>query len=354
MRSLFPEQLDTTLKQQPLPSILLVFGEELLLREDVRRQIRSHIAQQYGDQAVERYSYVQDSEFQWQTLNSSGQSMSLFGAFTLLELELPDNKPGREGSDALVDYAKQTAEQQLLVVFGDRLKKEQQNSRWFKALAEKGWVIKTPTPDRARLPRFIHQRASQHGLQLDNDAVELLSQWFEGNLPALDQELQKWALLHPAGKLSLADVQQQMQDVSQFSAFALQDSLLQGDIEQAIHRLHRLFEEDVDRHALFWVFQREVQVLSQLQIAQGSGVDPQSIFRQQMVWGSQQQQYQQRAQQLPSDAIQQSHRLLRRLEFALKDDSGEQPDVLFLHLLALICPSPEHQRVHQQLAPMAS
>lgn len=352
MTTLFAEQLPQTLQQQPLPAIILVFGEEPLLREDVRRQLRGHLQQQYGDQ-LERYSYRQEHDFDWRQLTASGQSMSLFGSFTLVELELPDNKPGRDGSDALTEYAQQPPDEQLLVVFGERLKKEQQNSRWFKALQQHAWLVRTPTPDRARLPQFIHQRAQQHQLSLDQHAVALLSQWFEGNLAALDQELQKWALLHPGGQLDSDDVKQSMQDVSHFNTFSLQDSLLQGDLTEVGHRLRRLFEEDVDQHALFWVIQREVQVISQLQIATSNDINPQTLFRQNMIWSSQQRQYQQRAQQLSSAAVQQAQRLLQRLEAALKEDSGEQTEVLFLHLVGLICPHAKQSQLTQQLKAMA-
>lgn len=362
MPNLYPEQLTKTLKQQALPPVLLIFGEEPLLRQDSLVSLRQHLKQQFGDEQIERQRWIQDNDFDWQQLNASGQSMNLFSSFTVIELELPENKPGREGSEALAAYCDNLPQDQLLVVIGGRLKKEQQNSRWFKALSQRGWLVRTPTPDRTRLPGFIHQRAQSYGLSLETDAIELLATWFEGSLAAMDQELQKWALLSPdktAGNttpttMTLADVRQYMQDVSHFDAFSLQESLLQSDFSQAAHRLQRLFEEDVDLHQLLWVFQREVQALSQLQIAQRMQLETGSIFRQQMIWSSQQRQYLQRAQQLSETSLEQARSLLQRLEMALKDESGEQPEVLFLHCLSLICVGPHVPAITQQLALMAS
>lgn len=352
MKQLFAEQLTQHLQQHPLPPVLLLFGEELLLRQDALALLRKHLKQQFGDE-LERQSLQQQADFDWQQLHDSGQSMSLFSQFTLLELTLPENKPGRDGSDALTAYAKSPPAEQLLVVIGDKLKKEQQNSRWFKALSQQGWLVRTPTPDKSRLPRFIHQRAQQHGLQLTADATELLALWFEGNLPSLDQELQKWALIHSDQALNADAVKQAMRDVSHFDAFALQDSLLRNDWSETAHRLNRLFAEDVDRHQLLWVVQREVQVLSQLKTALTQQLDANSIYRQNMIWSSQQQAYQSRAQQLAAESLQQAQQLLQRLELALKNDSGENADILFTHCVALICVGPHQGYLPQQLQAMA-
>lgn len=352
MKTLFPEQLQQHLNGQPLPAIILLFGEELLLRQDALSELRQYLKQRCGDE-LERQRLIQQHDFDWQQLQDSGQSLSLFSQFRVLELELHDNKPGREGSDALTQYAQQPPAEQLLVVIGDRLKKEQQNSRWFKALSQRAWLVRTPTPDRARLPRFIHQRAQRYGLQLSSDALDLLAHWFEGSLASLDQELQKWSLLHNQETLDVAAVKQFMQDVSHFDAFSLQDSLLQNDWQQAAHRLARLLEEDVDRHQLLWVMQREVQTLSQVKTAQQSQLDSATIFRQQMIWPSQQPAYQQRAQRLPWTALQQAQRLIQRLELALKNDTGEPVDTLFMHCLGLLCVGPHQPRLIEQLAVMA-
>ena len=351
MKTLFVEQLQQQL-QQPLPPVILLFGEELLLRQDALTLIRKQLKQRLGD-GLERQHLVQQPDFDWRQLGDSGQSMSLFSQFTLVELSLNDNKPGREGSDALTHYANNPPAEQLLIVVGDKLNKEQQNSRWFNALSQQAWLVKAPTPDRSRLPRYIHQRAQHHGLQLTNDATELLAHWFEGSLPSLDQELQKWALLNHQAPLDARAVKQAMQDVSHFDAFALQETLLQNDWPQTAHRLVRLLEDDVDRHQLLWVLQREVQTLSQLKTAVDNGLDASSIFRQQMIWSSQQQAYRQRIQNLSNQTLMQAQQLIARLEVALKNDTGEPVDSLLMHCTALICLGPHQAKLSEQLQAMA-
>lgn len=72
--------------------------------------------------------WLQSKDFDWQQLSAGEQSMSLFGNMRLVELELPENKPGRDGSAALTEYAKNQADSEILVVIGDRLKRDPKQS----------------------------------------------------------------------------------------------------------------------------------------------------------------------------------------------------------------------------------
>src|SRR5690606_13411507 len=94
-----------------------------------------------------------------------------------------------------------------------------------------------------------------------------LTDWFEGNLLALDQELQKLALSDLPQPITASAIQAAADDQSRFIVFALQEAILHGDLDTALHRLARLFEEGVEPAILTWMLQREWQTVSQLQQA---------------------------------------------------------------------------------------
>lgn len=333
MQTIYPEKLKHYLNTNGMPSVILVFGDDLLLRNDALTCLREHLA----NDDLERINWLQTKDFDWQQLAASEQSMSLFGNTRLIQLELPDNKPGRDGSAALSEYVTQQPDADVLVVIGARLKKETQNSRWFKALAQKGPLVRTQSPDKAQLPTFIHQRAQRYNLSLANGVPETLSDWFEGNLLALDQELSKWELLAHDSIITQEFLKHTLEDVSRFSVFALQESIQQQDFEGALHRLNRLLDEEDDFHRLIWILQREVQLLSALQAAQAMQTDTQALFRQFMIWPNQQPGYHSRASQLSSDTLTNAQNLVVRIESALKLDSGESTLLLTTHLLCLLC-----------------
>lgn len=333
MQTVYPEKLKHYLNTNGMPSVILVFGDDLLLRNDALTCLRDHVA----SEDLERVNWLQTKDFDWQQLAAAEQSMSLFGNTRFIQLELPDNKPGREGSAALSEYVTRQPEGDVLVVVGTRLKKETQNSRWFKALAQKGPLVRTQSPDKAQLPAFIHQRAQRYNLSLATGVPETLSDWFEGNLLALDQELSKWELLAQDGIITQDFLKQTLEDVSRFSVFALQESIQQQDFEGALHRLNRLLDEEDDFHRLIWILQREVQLLSALQAAHTIQTDTQALFRQFMIWPNQQPGYHNRASQLSSETLNNAQNLVVRIESALKLDSGESTLLLTTHLLCLLC-----------------
>lgn len=333
MATVNAQQLTEVLATRGLPQIICIFGDTPLLVDDAVQAIRVY-AKSQG--ISERQRLVQDAQFDWTQILAAGASMSLFSEQRLLELELPDAKPGREGGDALRNYAEQPNIDQILVVLGPKLKQDQLKSKWYQILTRNALLVTANAPDRAALPRFIDARARRYQLELDRDALSLLADWYEGNLLALDQELQKLALMELTQPLNMQTVRQCSQDQSRFSVFALQEALLQGHTDDALHRLHRLFEEDVEIAILNWMFQREWQTVSTIQQAFARGETISQAARSLPIWKNQEAAYQQVARRLQGQnrAITD---LLKRLEFAFKRDSGEDYKTLAAHLVMLWC-----------------
>ena len=88
-----------------------------------------------------------------------------------------------------------------LVVIGSKITKAQENAKWFKQLSATACRVNCLTPDITRLPQFIRARCKLRNLTPDDEALQMLSQWYEGNLLALNQSLEKLTLLYPDGEL---------------------------------------------------------------------------------------------------------------------------------------------------------
>lgn len=326
-------QLQAHLDQHGLPAVLSLFSDTPLFIDDAVQIIRQ-AAQQQG--VSERQRWVQDNSFDWRQLSEQGGSMSLFSQLTLIELELPDGKPGREGGEAIRAYTDQPNQDQIMLILGPRLKQEQQKSKWYQALNQQGLVINANAPERHALPRLVNERASRYQLQLEEQAAQLLADWYEGNLLALDQQLQKLALSDLPQPLSVATIQAAAEDQSRFSVFALQEALIAGDTEASLHRLERLFEEDVEIAILSWMLQREWQQLWQIEQSHQCGIGFAQIAKKLRLWRSQEQLYRNFWQRCRSH-LSQINELLARLELAFKRDSGADYRALTTHLILLYC-----------------
>lgn len=333
MATVNAQQLSDVLASRGLPPVVCIFGDAPLLIDDAVQAIRNY-AKSQG--ISERQRLTQDAQLDWTQVLASGASMSLFSEQRLIELELPEAKPGREGGETLRRYADEPNVDQILVVLGPKLKQDQLKAKWYQELTRHALLVTANAPDRAALPRFIDARARRYQLTLERDALSLLADWYEGNLLALDQELQKLALMGLQQPLSIETVKLSSQDQSRFSVFALQEAMAQGQVDEALHRLHRLFEEDAEVAIINWMFQREWQTISALQQAFARGETMSQAARSLPIWKNQEASYQQTAQRLQGQqrAIVQ---LLKRLEFAFKRDSGEDYKTVAAHLVLLWC-----------------
>jgi DNA polymerase-3 subunit delta len=69
----------------------------------------------------------------------------------------------------------------------------------------------------------------------------------EGNLLAAHQEIQKLALLHPEGELSLAQVEQAVLNVARYDVFKLSEAVLSGQVARSMRMLDGLQAEGEPR-----------------------------------------------------------------------------------------------------------
>ena len=82
-----------------------------------------------------------EGSFDWSALAAAGDTLSLFAERKLIELRLPSGKPGDAGSKAFSAYAAAPPPDNLLLLICGKLDKQQQGSKWFKALESAGAVI---------------------------------------------------------------------------------------------------------------------------------------------------------------------------------------------------------------------
>jgi len=268
--------------------LYVVHGDEHLLAIEAADRIR---AAARGAGYSERDVLQVDRHFRWSRLAESGQSLSLFGDRKLIELRIPGGKPGKEGSVALQAFA---ASIDSSVVDGDtitlvtlpRLEREQKNSAWFGALDAVGVTVEAPIVDRTRLPAWIADRLAAQGQSADAEALGFLADRVEGNLLAAHQEVQKLALLHPAGRLRFEDIRDAVLDVARYDVFKLGEAMLAGDAPRVARMVDGLRGEGTSPVLVHWAMTEEVRALLRAKIGVAAGQSLQTLTRQLRVWGA--------------------------------------------------------------------
>ena len=267
----YPDKLQDHLSRQ-LAAAYLVSGDEPLQHAECCDAIRS-AARSAGHST--REVLEAGSGFDWQQLAAEAAAFSLFAEKKIIDLRIPGGKPGAEGSKALIAYCENPPPDTLLLVGLPKIDRQQQNSKWFKAMDALGVVIQVWPIEAERLPTWIEQRLAAAGIQPTRDAVRMLADRVEGNLLAARQEIEKLLLLHGEGPLDADQLAAAVADSARYDVFELVDSALRSEAARCVHILDGLRSEGLAAAVVLWAVHREVRSLAQISadVAKGLGPD---------------------------------------------------------------------------------
>lgn len=281
---------------------LYVFsGDEPLLMMEAMDQLRA-IAKKmaYTDREV----LMQERGFDWSALLNAGQTMSLFDDKRWVELRLPTGKPGRDGAEALKQFAAQIQSQTLesdgpdtiVCIVLPKLDAKTKTSIWFSALDGAGMAIQLDSLDRAQLPQWIAGRLKKQGQELEagpegQRALSFIADQVEGNLIAAHQEIQKLGLLYPAGILTEEQIRSAILKVARYNVFELTEAMLAGDLPRLNRMLDGLKGEGEPLVLILWSVTEELRLLSKLKAASDSGESVQQLMRVNRIWGNKERLY---------------------------------------------------------------
>ena len=295
----FHMHLTALAKEQHSFKPLYIFsGDEPLLMMEAIDALRA-LARTGG--FTEREVLVQDRYFDWAALINAGQTMSLFGDKRFVELRMPTGKPGRDGAESLKHFAEQINNtgnglDTIICIILPRLDSKTKSSAWFSALDEAGMAIQIESIDRLALPHWIGQRLKKQSQEVEagesgQRALQFMSDQVEGNLIAAHQEIQKLALLYPAGQLSEEQIRSAVLKVARYDIFELTESMLSGDAARLNRMLDGLQGEGEPLPLILWSVSDELRTLHKVQSALLAGDALANLLRNYRIWGKREKLY---------------------------------------------------------------
>lgn len=266
-----PDRLPAHL-EKPLAPLYLLYGDEPLLILEAADAIRAAARAQAYD---EREVLVAGAGFRWDQLAQAGGNLSLFGGNLLIDLRIPTGKPGRDGGEALQRHCEHLGKGVLTLVTLPQVDWQTRKAAWFTTLANAGVALELNAPPLRQLPDWVAMRLARQRQSAVPEALEFIAAHVEGNLLAAHQEIQKLALLYPAGLLTLAQVQEAVLDVARYDVDKLRTALLSGDAPRCARLLEGLRAEDTAPPLVLWALAQETRTLAQLraQLDQGASFD---------------------------------------------------------------------------------
>lgn len=301
MPNLAPAQLPQQLARGLAP-LYVLHGDEPLLVIEAADTIRA-AARQQG--VSEREVIVTHQHFKWDEFGLAAGNLSLFGERKLVDLRIPNGKPGKQGGEALVRFARELDPhtQDLTLITLPLLDWATRKTAWFLALTEVGQVVECNAPALADLPQWIAGRLQMQQQSAPREALAFIAGHVEGNLLAAHQEIQKLSLLYGEGALTLEQVEDAVLHVARYDTEKLRSALLEGDAARCARLLEGLQGEGAAPPLLLWTLANEIRTLANVRAALDAGQPMDAALKAERVFGPRQSLVRRAAQRLRSGAL---------------------------------------------------
>ena len=257
-------QLAANLRKGLSPLYALHGAEELLALEAADR-IRD-AARASG--CSEREIFFAEPGADWSRLGANAANLSLFSSKRLVEIRVPTGKPGAEGSRAIEAYCAKLPEDTVTLVTLPQLEWQQMKSKWFEALDAAGTVVEAKPVSRDELPEWLAERLARQKQHASVETLEWLAERVEGNLLAARQEVEKLALLLPAGEITLQGLRETVTDVSRFERDTLVDAIHAADASRIARAVDSLEAAGEPLPLLLWALTEELRLMMALAAGQ--------------------------------------------------------------------------------------
>ena len=312
-----------------LRSLYTLHGDEPLLVQEALDAIRA-TARVQG--FTERTVHVATgAHFDWSEVLAAGGSLSLFADKQILEVRIPSGKPGKDGSTALQHLAQQAEgnTDTLTLVVLPRLDKVAKSAAWFVALEKFGITIQVEPVERGALPQWIAQRLQAQGQRVQagvegQQTLQFFADRVEGNLLAAHQEIQKLALLYPAGELQWAQVESAVLNVARYDVFKLSEAVLAGQRLRVQRMLDGLQAEGEAEVLVHWALSEDIRALQRVKTAMDAGKPLPMALRENRVWGAKERLFERVLPRMPSPLIAQLLQSAHQVDGIVK--GLKQPD----------------------------
>jgi DNA polymerase III subunit delta len=314
---------------QSLAPIYLISGDEILLVQECADAIRTACRQQGFS---ERQVFYVDNNFDWQILLNETASLSLFADKKLIELRMPNGKPGDTGTAALESYCANTNTDTAVLIICNKLDSSAARAKWHKAVDACGITVPIWPVEPQQLPRWIEQRLRQHGISASSDAIQVLAERVQGNLLACAQEIEKLLLYTDAKVIDADIITSIVADSARYDIFHLADQTLLGNTVPALRALAGLRAEGEEPPVILWAITKELRALHKCAEAMEQGQAIDRALDSAGVWDKRKPLIRAAVQRLSRKRIENLLRLAQKIDAAIKG-SGDNPWLLLDRLL---------------------
>ena len=279
----------TTYLSEHWPTGFVIVGDELLLRQEAMDAIR-HASKNKGYE--ERQAIEIDKQTDFDALDSGTANFSLFSSLRVIELVF-HSTPNKNGQQYLMDVLEANAPDTVYVIVLPELKWRDLEAAWVKKLLASMVHVPALAVSAEQFPSWLQRRCQQEHLTIDADGMQLLVQWFEGNLLACSQLLKQLVLLYAQEAISVQQIRDVAAESARYQLFDVVDLALSGDAARVLRMWQGLLTEDAagNMRSVAAILNRDVQQLVELRALIHRGAAPSQAAWDCKIWKNRQSAY---------------------------------------------------------------
>lgn len=271
-----PHEVRTSVRsEQPAP-FYLFHGEESYGRERLYRQaleaLRPEVAPDFNVDVFHGDNV--DPERLLEIYNS----YPMMAPRRVVVLRDADRLPAAQAKD-LEPLVESPAETSIFVATGAKL---DMRRKLFQQMGRQGMAVEFRVPFDNKLPEVIGEMASERGLTLAPEAVDLLRLYVGSQLAEMDNELEKLSIYvgdRDDTRVSARDVEELVGLTRGSSVFEFTDAVGRGDRPAAVALLQSLLDQGEEPHRLVPLLTRHLQLLLRARQLERQRLAPQEMAR---------------------------------------------------------------------------
>jgi DNA polymerase-3 subunit delta len=253
-----PHEVRTSARSEKPAPFYLFHGEESYGRERLYRQaleaLRPEVAPDFN------VDIFHGDNVDPERLLEIYNSYPMMAPRRVVVLRDADRLPAAQAKD-LEPLVESPAETSIFVATGAKL---DMRRKLFQQMGRQGMAVEFRVPFDNKLPEVIGEMASERGLTLAPEAVDLLRLYVGSQLAEMDNELEKLSIYvgdRADTRVSARDVEELVGLTRGSSVFEFTDAVGRGDRPAAVALLQSLLDQGEEPHRLVPLLTRHLQLL---------------------------------------------------------------------------------------------
>lgn len=199
------------------------------------------------------------AQFAWESVQKVISHGDLFAEKQMIRLDIVTDHLNATAHQWLQSYLAQPYPDVILLITANRLLAKEQRARWYQLIEQQGVLVLCQPLRENRLVVWCKEQLRCLGVHLEPEALRLLLEATQGNLLALQQEMQKLQVSHSGQSITEAELIQCITPQFRFDVFQLIDMVLTGQVHKIPTVLACLQAEGIEPAIILWVIAREVR-----------------------------------------------------------------------------------------------